>query len=315
MNDIAIIGGGPAGLTAGLYAARGGYKTVLFEKAATGGLVITTAHIENYPGFENGVNGFELMQALEKQATGFGLQIINSEITAITKNAEYDFTLTPASGDPQGHPVGEKHRASALIIAAGTTYRKLNVPGEKELYSKGVSFCATCDGPFFKGKDVCVFGGGDSAVEEALFLTNFVRKVTIIHRRDQLRAGTILQQRARANPKIDFIWDTVITGVSGKGKVESINIKNVKTNQENEIPAAALFVFIGFDPNSKLVNGLVKLDESGYIITDIEMKTSLEGVFAAGDIRSKALRQIITACGDGARAYGSAQHYLNSKPH
>ncbi|MBI4712853.1 MAG: FAD-dependent oxidoreductase, partial [Planctomycetes bacterium] len=176
-------------------------------------------------------------------------------------------------------------------------------------------FCATCDGPFFKGKDVCVFGGGDSAVEEALFLTNFVRKVTIIHRRDQLRAGAILQQRARANPKIDFIWDTVITGVNGKGKVESINIKNVKTNQEKEMPTAALFVFIGFDPNSKFVNGLVKLDESGYIITDIEMKTSLAGVLAAGDIRSKALRQIITACGDGAQAYGSAQHYLNSKPH
>lgn len=320
MHDLIIIGGGPAGLTAGLYACRAGIKTALLEKAAPGGTVIITDHIENYPGFPDGISGYDLMQLVEKQAVKFGLEIITAPVTGIT----------PLNGGLRVLCDSVAYETRAIIIATGSTPRALKVPGETAFMGKGVSYCATCDAPFFRNKNVVVVGGGDSALEEALFLTRFAGQVTIIHRRDKFRASEILQQRAFANPKIKFIYNAVVKDVNGQDKIESVTIAPVAGQELKfqpssilspggrgkgegvvmELPADGVFVFIGLTPNTKFLGGLVKLNDEGYIITDLEMTTSHPGVFAAGDVRSNAFRQIITACGDGARAAASAQHYL-----
>lgn len=298
--DIIIIGGGPAGLTAGIYASRALMKTALLEKIAPGGLVITTEKIENYPGFSDGISGYELMQQMEKQAIKFGLEILSEEVIMINEEDNV-FNIKTTT---------QNYKALSIIIASGTTYRKLGVEGESAFTSRGVSYCATCDGALFKNKEVIVVGGGDTAVEESLFLTRFVKKIYLVHRRDKLRATGILQKRASQNEKIEFVWNSAVSKIKGKSKIEGATIKNLVDNNEKEINIDGIFVFIGFEPNTGFLKDFVKLDENGYVITDVEMKTSRDGVFAAGDVRRGALRQIITACGDGAFAAVSAQHFV-----
>lgn len=300
--DIAIIGGGPAGLTAGIYAARASMKTVLLEKVGVGGLVITTEKVENYPGFANGVNGFDLMEQMQLQAERFGLEIIAEEAQALGNNNGV-FTIKTTLREIQ---------ALSIVIATGTTYRKLDVAGEQALTSRGVSYCATCDGPLFRDKEIIVVGGGDAAVEEALFLAKFVKKIYLVHRRNQLRASAILQEHARTSGKIEFIWNSAVSGIKGKTKVEGATIKNLIDHSERTIDVAGVFIFIGFDPNTYFLGEFIKLDEGGYIITDSQMQTSRPGIYAAGDVRKGALRQIITACGDGAYAAVSAQHFVEN---
>lgn len=302
--DIIIIGGGPAGLTAGLYSCRARMKTLLIEKMACGGQILITDTIENFPGFPEGIKGPDLSEWMLKQAQHFGLNVKTGEVKSVT----------PPKGDKALFGIeldgGEKLEALSVIIATGARWNSLNVPGEKELTGRGVSYCATCDGPLFRGKDVVVVGGGDTALEDALFLTKFAGKVTIVHRRDKLRATKILQERALANKKIELCLNSVAVEILGKNKVEAIAVKDVNTGKPKEIKADGVFVLIGLSPNSDIVKGLVKTDEKGYIISDDDMKTSVEGIFACGDVRKKLLRQVVTAAGDGATAAFSAEHYV-----
>ncbi|OGS20158.1 MAG: thioredoxin-disulfide reductase [Elusimicrobia bacterium RIFOXYA2_FULL_39_19] len=301
--DIIIIGAGPAGLTAAIYACRARLNTLLIEKASVGGQVIITEKIENYPGFPEGINGFELIENMRKQAESFGMVTVADEISAITVNGSTK-TITASSGNT--------YNTKAIVITTGANFRKLNIPGEIELTGKGVSYCATCDGPFFRNKDVVVIGGGDSAIEEAIFLTRFAKKVTVIHRRAELRAAKILQERMFSNPKIVFIGDTVPLSITGTQKVESIKVKNVKTNTEQTLETSGVFIFVGTDPNTAFLKNTLTLDEQGYIITDENLQTSAEGIFAAGDCRKKPFRQVITACGEGATAVFSAEKYVEN---
>jgi len=300
--DIIIIGGGPAGLTAGIYTTRALMKTLLVEKIAPGGLVITTEKVENFPGFAEGVNGYELMEQMIKQAGKFGLETISEEAIGISQKDRIFHIKT----------VAREYQALSMIIASGTIYRKLGVEGEQAFTGRGISYCATCDAPLFRNKEVVVVGGGDAAIEEALFLTKFVKKIYLVHRRDKLRASAILQERAKQNPKVEFIWNSVISRIYGKNKIEKIAIRSVLDNREHELNIDGIFVFVGFEPNTVFLKGFVELDKEGYVVTDSGMKTSREGIFAAGDVRSNTLRQIITACGDGARAAISAQHFVEN---
>lgn len=298
--DIVIIGGGPAGLTAGLYAARARLNVVLFEKVVSGGRVATVDWIENYPGFPEGVSGAELVQRMADHARRFGLNIENNEAISLDLSEQIkrvklnDRTVT----------------THAIIIATGAFPRRLGVPGEETFYGKGVSFCATCDGPFFKDRIVAAVGGGDTAVQESLFLTRFVKKIYFIHRRDQLRASRVLQERALANDKIEFVWNSVITSIDGSTGVEKITVKNVRTDDTKELSVDGCFVWIGIHPNTGFLKGAVNLDESGFVVVNKDMETSVSGVFAAGDGRNTPLRQITTAVGDGAIAAFSAEQYI-----
>lgn len=302
MKDLIIVGAGPAGLTAGLYAARARLDVVLFEKMAPGGLVLLTDIVENYPGFPDGISGFELMDRMKRQAEKFGLSIENREVLSFKFDADLKTVVTD-KGDEQ---------TRSVILACGANPRKLGIPGEELLTGKGVSYCATCDGPFYRDMEVAVVGGGDAAVEEALFLTKFATRVYLIHRRDQLRAAKILQERVMANDKVQIIWDTIPLRIFGEQAVEGIQLKNVKTSKISTTPVQGVFIFIGYEPNTQLLKGLVEMDESGFVKTNAVMETSVPGVFAAGDIRSKNLRQISTAVGEGATAAFSAQKYLES---
>jgi len=303
--DIVIIGGGPAGLTAGLYAARAGLKTLLFEGVSSISQITVTDLIENYPGIPEGISGFELIERFKKQASQFGLEVLSNDVISITRRTR---------GDTETWEVKTEdipYESLAIIIATGAYWRKLGVLGEDAFVGKGVSYCATCDGPLFKNRDVVVVGGGDAAVQEAIFLTNFARKVTIVHRRDRLRATKNLQKRAFANSKIEFAWNSVVEEISGADFVEKIKIRNVKSSDVTmEIPAAGVFIFTGLIPKTDIVHGVVDLDSGGYIIVDENMQTSAKGIFAGGDCIRKSLRQVITACGDGATAAFSAQHYV-----
>ncbi len=299
--EIAIIGGGGAGLTAALYAGRAGRKTVVFEHMVTGGQIATTSLVENFPGFVDGVDGFELAQSMLKQAEKFGAEIRYEGVESITRRKDGDFELILGGGTVS---------ARAVIATAGAGYNHLGVPGEERLTGHGVSYCATCDGAFFKDQDVLVVGGGDAALDESLFLTRLVKSVTIIHRRDALRASKILQDRAFADPKISFRWDTVVEEVLGEESFTSVRLKNLKTGEASVLPAAALFVFIGQTPNMSLLEGLVELDTGGHALVDLQMRTSVPGLFVAGDLRTEAARQLVAACGDGATAAISAEHYL-----
>lgn len=298
--DVMIVGGGGAGLTAALYASRANLSTILFEKLVPGGQIATTDLVENYPGFSEGVLGPEIARNMESQAVRYGTQIIYEEIKSLSKKKG---VFEAVSGEAN-------YTARTVILAMGASFRTLDVPNEKELTGKGVSYCATCDGAFFKGKNVIAVGGGDSALQEGIFLTRFAEQVTIVHRRDKLRASPILQKRARTNPKISFIWDAVVDKIMGEKRVEAVLLKNVKTGAVQKVPAEGIFVFIGHDPNSNLAKGFVSLDEKGYVVTDASFAASVPGVFAAGEVRQGAVRQLVSACGEGCAAALAAQAFL-----
>lgn len=301
--EIAIIGGGGAGLTAAVYAARSRRSTIVFEGDVTGGQIATTDIVENYPGFPDGINGFDLAQSIVKQAEKFGARMEYTQVNNLSHEADGTFVLATESA---------KYGARAVIATAGADYNKLGVPGEADFVGRGVSYCATCDAAFFANQDVIVVGGGDAAIDEALFTTRYARTVTIVHRRDTLRASAILQERARANDKIRFLWDTVVERIEGEDTVGRVVLRNVKTGETSERETSAVFIFIGQAPNSHLLKGLVRLDPGGHAIVDLEMATDLPGLFVAGDLRTKAARQMISAAGDGATAAIAAEHYLAS---
>ncbi len=304
MYDVIIIGAGPAGLTAGLYTGRYRLKTLLLEKMAIGGQIIMSATIENYPGFPGGISTSELIDKMEKQAREVGVEIENAEANAIESNpVGLTRIFSVKTSD-------KNFSAKSLIISTGAHWKRLGVPGEEKLVGKGVSFCATCDAPFFRNKEVVVVGGGDKAIEEALFLTSYAAKVMIVHRRNQLRATEILQEKAKSNPKISFILDSVVEEVIGENKVEAVKVKNVITGLTSSISCQGIFIFIGITPNTEFLKNNLETDDSGFIITDNKMETSRDGVFACGDCRQKNLYQVITACGEGAQAAFSAHNYL-----
>ena len=299
--DLVIIGAGPAGLTAGLYAARARMNVLLIEKAFPGGQILVTDWIENYPGFPEGISGFDLSEKIKEQALSLGLTIETAEVQGLD-----------LSGKTKEVVLKEKRvKTKSVIIASGASPRKLGV-GEDKFMGKGISFCATCDGPFFRDKVVVAVGGGDTAVQEAIFLTRFAKKVYLVHRRNELRATKILQERAFSNDKMEFIWDSVVTGVDGLFSVERVKVKNLKTDNESEIEANGCFIWIGILPNTEFIKDAVKTDESGFILVDAKMQTNVPGVFAVGDVRDTPLRQIATAVGDGAVAAVCAEHYVES---
>jgi len=300
MKDVIIIGGGPAGLSAGIYAARAALDTLLLERAMTGGLAASTEHIENYPGFPEGSGGPELMSRMEAQARRFGMEITTGNVEQIIKE-EKAFTVKTEDGD---------YQTRTVILATGAYPRLLHVKGEQDFLGRGVSFCATCDGAFFRDKKVAVIGGGDAAVEEAMFLTRFAARVYIVHRRDQLRATRIVQQRAFKNEKIEFVWNNVVEEIIGRDKVEGVMLTNVQSGEKQRLDVDGVFVYIGYQPNSALVAGLAEVDERGYVITDENMATSCPGLFAAGDVRKKSLRQVVTAVADGAVAAVAAGKFI-----
>jgi len=299
-RELVIIGGGPAGLSAGIYAARADLKTTLFEMSMPGGLAASTEIIENYPGFKDGIGGPELSMGMEAQARRFGLEVAFSSVEEIVKK-ENHFIIKTDDGE---------FRAGAVILSTGAKPRMLQIKGEKNFHGRGVSYCATCDGALFRGKRVAVIGGGDSAVEEALFLTKFVEKVTIVHRRGELRATKYLQQKAMKNEKIDFFWHGVPMEIIGDDTVSGVAVRDVRSDTVSEVNVDGVFVYVGHSPSTELVKGLVELDQNGYIITDDELRTSTPGLFAAGDVRKKLLRQVVTAVADGAIAAVSAEKYL-----
>jgi thioredoxin reductase (NADPH) len=302
--DVVIIGGGPAGITAGIYTSRARLKTLLLEAMLLGGQMITTDIVENYPGFPQGISGAELTATMEEQAKRFGLMTEMREVVGLHV-AEDGKSVKTAEGE---------YQAKAVIICTGTEYRKLGIPGEAEFTGRGVSYCATCDGAFFQDSKIVVVGGGDSALTEALFLTKFAKEVTIIHRRDALRATKIYQERAFANPKINFLWDSVVEEIRGNQTVERVLVKNVKSGEMVEVPTEGVFMFIGIEPKTAFLRGVVELNEAGYIIVDENnLQTSVEGIFAAGDARKKLLRQVATAVGDGATAAFAVEKYLEEK--
>jgi thioredoxin reductase (NADPH) len=301
--DVVIIGGGPAGLTAGLYASRARLKGLLLEGMMVGGQMVTTDIIENYPGFSQ-ITGAELSALMDEQAKRFGLRVETGEVIGLEVIGDQKLAKT----------AGGEYRGQAVIICTGAEYRKLGIPGEGEFTGRGVSYCATCDGAFFQDGKIVVVGGGDSALTEALFLTKFAKEITIIHRRDALRATKIYQERAFASPKIDFLWNSVVEEIKGNQTVESVLVKNVKSGEITEVPTEGVFMFIGIEPKTAFLKGVVALDESGYIIADENnLETSVEGIFAAGDARKKLLRQVATAVGDGATAAFAAEKYLEER--
>ncbi|MGB2706264.1 MAG: thioredoxin-disulfide reductase [Candidatus Omnitrophota bacterium] len=302
--DVVIIGAGPAGLTAAIYASRARLKTLVVESFTTPGQAVTTAGIENYPGFPEGLSGFELIERFKKQAVKFGTEFKTDNVKGLKECKEEGKKAWRVKLDT------ESIVSLSVIIASGASPKKLGIPGEDKFRGKGVSFCAVCDAAFFKGKNIAVVGGGDTALEEALFLSGFAAKVTLIHRRDRLRATKILQERAFANKKIEFIWNSIPAEVLGKEKVKAVKIKNTKSGEEKEIPCEGFFIFAGYEPNTAFLKGVVELDKNGYIVSDDDMKTQEDGIFASGDARKKLLRQIVTATGDGATAAHSARMYV-----
>jgi thioredoxin reductase (NADPH) len=298
---VLIIGSGPAGLSAALYAARANLEPLVISGMELGGQVSITHIVENYPGFPEGISGPEMVEAFQTQAERFGAKIEFDSATAVDLS-QRPFRVTT---------YGSEYLAESLIIATGATPRHLEIPGETEFTGRGVSYCATCDGHFFKEKDVYVVGGGDSALEEGLFLTRYANKVTVIHRRDELRAGAILQERAFNNDKIDFIWDTVVTQISGNGVVNCVRLQNKKNGEEREVDIDGVFIFIGHIPNTDLFEGQLEMDEHNYLVVDRYMHTNIPGVFAAGEVADPHFRQVVTSTGMGAAAAMEAVHFLD----
>jgi len=306
-RNVIIIGSGPAGYTAALYAARAELKPLVFEGSVTaGGALMQTTEVENFPGFPDAIIGPELMDLMRKQAERFGAELVADDVTAVDLAADPKLVRTDS----------ETYLAKAVIIATGSAHRKLGVPGEDTLAGHGVSYCATCDGFFFRGHDIAVIGGGDSAMEEALFLTRFGKSVTVVHRRDTLRATKIMQERAFANPNIRFAWDSVVTEVLGTERVTGLRIQNTKDGTEHVLPATGVFVAIGHDPRSELFAGQLATDPDGYLLVDQpSTRTAIEGVFACGDAVDRTYRQAVTAAGTGCAAALDAERWLASTEH
>jgi len=300
--DVIIIGGGPAGLTAGIYSSRASLRTLLIERGMFGGQIANTDMVENYPAFPDGISGFELGELMYRQAMRFGLEMIAADVTGV--DLKGDTKLVGTSQD--------EFSARAVIIAAGAERRKLGVPGEDTFANRGVSYCATCDGALFRDSVVAVVGGGESAVEEAIFLARFASKVIIIHRRDRLRASKLTQSHAESNKKIEFLWDTVVDEIKGDDRVSELIVHNVKSGETFSLNVQGIFIYVGQHPNTRYLHGQIPLDEEGRIITNEKMETAVKGVFAAGDIRTNSARQAITAAGDGATAAISAEKFLSS---
>ncbi len=306
VRSLIIIGSGPAGYTAAVYAARANLKPLMFEGAVTaGGALMNTTDVENFPGFRDGIMGPELMEQMRAQAERFGTEIITDDVTAVSLEGEVK-TVTDSEGNT--------HSAHAVILAMGSAYRELGLPDEKRLSGHGVSWCATCDGFFFRDQDIVVVGGGDSAVEEATFLTKFARSVTIVHRRHELRASKIMAERAMANEKIQFAWNSEVVAIHGQDKVTGLTLRDTVTGETREVAATGLFVAIGHDPRNELVKGVVDLDEEGYVVVEGRTtRTNIDGVFAAGDLVDHTYRQAVTAAGSGCAAALDAERYLAAR--
>ncbi len=302
MNDyqLIIIGGGPAGLTAGIYATRARLKTLLLEKVIPGGQITSSEWVENYPGFPEGISGFDLGELMKDQAVKHGLEIKMTEVIALELEDEHKVVKATAGN----------YTTDAVIVAGGSEHAKLGIPGENELVGRGLSFCATCDGPFFRDRTVAVIGGGNIAITDALFLTKFSSKVYVIHRRDQLRADKIMQERAFANEKIEFIWDTVVDAIEGTDSVKSIQLRNIKTENQSTLEIGGVFMAVGTQPNTEYLAGFLNLGQNGTIPVNSQMETKIQGIFAAGDIREGSIRQVVAAAGDGAIASMAAEKYI-----
>ena len=303
--DLVILGGGPAGMTAGMYAARARLETKVIEKLSPGGQILTTDWVDNYPGFPEGVSGFELVDRMRKQAERFGLRFSTGEVTGLSREDDH-IRITLFEGEIL---------SKALIIATGSQPIKLGVPGEDRMIGKGVSFCATCDGPFYRNVEVAVVGGGDTAVEEALYLTRFATKVHLFHRRDQLRAAGVLREKIVADPKVEIHWSSVLTMIvpDDRGMVKGIVYRDLRGGRETSMDLEGVFMFVGQRPVTEFARGFVELSNDAFIVTDSEMATSQPGVWAAGDVRVKLLRQVSTAVGDGATAGYAAEKYIEEK--
>ncbi len=300
--QLIIIGGGPAGLSAGLYASRSKLDALLIEKAGLGGQILNAEMVENYPGFPQGISGSELGALIAQQATKYGLPTAFAEVQGIEIKGDEKVVITSEG----------QYRAKAVIIAAGSEHSKLGVPGEEEFLGKGVSYCAMCDGAFFREQVIAVVGGGNVAINDALFLTRFATKVKVIHRRDQLRATKVLQDRAFANPKIEFVWDTVVNSITGDKQVREIKLRNVKTGKSSSVEVSGVFVAVGLRPNTDYLRNLLTLDEVGFIPVNGQMETEVPGIYAAGDIRAGSIRQVVSAAGDGATAAIAAERFISS---
>jgi thioredoxin reductase (NADPH) len=303
LYDVIIIGSGPAGFTAGVYTSRAKLKTLIISGSLPGGQLMTTSEVENYPGFPNGIFGPELMMNMRQQAERFGTSIIDDEVLKV------DFKIHPFLISTHS----ESFEGRAILLCTGASPRKLGINGEQEFGGRGVSYCATCDGPFFKGDEIAVIGGGDTAIEEATFLTKFGKSVKIIHRRDFLRASKILQDKAFENSKIQFIWNHVVTGISGNKKIESIDIKDLTTGKTSNVSVGGLFVAIGHEPNTSIFKDQLELDDKGYVVLKENTRTSVEGVFAAGDVHDYRYRQAVTAAGFGCMAALDVEKWLSEK--
>jgi thioredoxin reductase (NADPH) len=306
-RELIIVGSGPAGLTAAVYAARGDLRPIVIEGLGAGGQLMLTTDVENYPGFPDGILGPELMMKFREQAERFGAEFVTADADRVDLSAS-----------PFGAWVGDtEYRADAIVLSTGASARMLGLPSEQRLLGHGVSTCATCDGFFFRDHDIAVVGGGDSAMEEAIFLTKFANRVTVIHRRDELRASKIMQDRAFANPKIDFRWNSVVTDVDGDGRVEVVRVRDTVTGEQSDLKVGGLFVAIGHDPNTKLFEGQIELDENGYVVLPDagSTRTSVDGVFAAGDVADHVFRQAVTAAGTGCMAAIEAERWLEARRH
>ena len=299
--DVIIIGGGPAGLSAGIYTARARLSSLLLERASVGGQIVNAEKVENYPGFPEGVSGFDLTQFMHQQATGFGLETVTAEVTGIEISNEHKVVKTP-QGD---------FTARVVIVASGSERQKLGVPGEAEFTGKGVSYCATCDAAFFREKVVAVVGGGNAAITEAVQLSKFASRIIVIHRRRELRATRILQEKAFSEPKIEFLWGTVVEEIVGETFVNQLRVRNVTSGEKSNLDVSGVFVTIGFRPNTAYLKGILPLDAVGSIVTNEKLETGVAGIFAAGDIRSNSIRQVISAAGDGATAAVYAERYIS----
>jgi thioredoxin reductase (NADPH) len=304
MYDLVIIGAGPAGLAAGLYAGRFRLNTLIIEKMSPGGQIILSPTIENYPGFPGGLATYELVDKFRAQVEELGIKIENKEVVGIKRIQDLGKVTYEISAQDAGI------MTKSIIIASGAQSKRLGIDGEDKFVGRGVSYCGTCDGPLFRNKDILVIGGGDRAIEEAIFLSGYAGRVFLVHRRSELRASKILEEKARLDPKISFILDSVVEKIVGANKVEAARIKNVKTSSIHEIACQGVFIFIGIKPNTVFLKNILEINEDGFIITDQEMRSSLQGVFACGDCRKKSLYQVITACGEGAVAADSAHKYL-----
>jgi len=298
--DLIIIGAGPAGLTAAIYGARAGLKTLVLEKGLPGGLAATTDYIENYPGFPDGIKGIELTEKMKNQAKRFGVEIIGVEVKSISKTGKNIIVQTD----------NKKYEVPAVIITTGTTPKRLNIPGEDTLRGRGISYCATCDGPLFKGRDIAVIGCGNSGLQEGKFLLNFVKSITFIEFLPYMTADIILQERLRDEKAVNFLLNHMAVSINGKERVESITVKNRENDEEKTVAVSGIFIYAGLNPNSGFLKNFIELDNYGFVITNKKLETSVPGIFAAGDIRAETIRQVVTACGDGAVAAINVYHYI-----